>query len=183
VWRVPINAVKYIVTRIVSHSTYRYVAHVALAWCQTQKLRDDQVGRMGLRWCCSIRRRVDARDIYGAVFEPRNSVVIRRLTLGESVSNSPVPPNRGWGYLGDLMRLFPGTAFVNSPVIWRVPRISNVILGIYLRKWPFLSPVFCNLRKYISGKVCKHFEERLLKVPATRFRKLVSVDCHSWGFS
>jgi hypothetical protein len=124
-----------------------------------------------------------ARDIYGAVFEPRNSVVIRRLTLGESVWNSPVPPNRGWGYLGDLMRLFPGTAFVNSPVIWRVPRISNVILGIYLRKWPFLSPVFCNLRKYISGKFCKHFEERLLKVPATRFRKLVSVDCHSWGFS
>jgi hypothetical protein len=79
------------------------------------------------------------RDIYGAVFEPRNSVVIRRLTLGESVSNSPVPPNRGWGSLGDLMRLFPGTAFVNSPVIWRVPRISNVIWGIYLRKWPFLS--------------------------------------------
>jgi hypothetical protein len=67
------------------------------------------------------------RDIYGAVFEPRDSVVVRRLALGESVPNSPVPPNRDWGYRGDLTRLFPGTAFVNSPVIGRVPRISNVI--------------------------------------------------------
>jgi hypothetical protein len=67
------------------------------------------------------------RDIYGAIFEPRDSVVVRRLALGESVPNSPVPPNWDWGNRGDLTRLFSGTAFVKSPVIGRVPRIYNVI--------------------------------------------------------
>jgi hypothetical protein len=80
------------------------------------------------------------------------------------------------------MRRFPGTAYVNSPVISRVPRISSVIWGIYLRKWSFLSFIFCILRNYMSEKYCKHFEDKLLKVAAKGFEKLVSVHYRSGGF-
>jgi hypothetical protein len=79
------------------------------------------------------------------------------------------------------MMLFPGREFVNSPVIPMVPRISNVIWGIYLRKWSFLSFIFCILRNYMSGKFWKHFEDKLIKVAAKGFEKLVSVDCRSGG--